>query len=140
LNVDRNCKNDMFHDYKCITLAYVMIFLKTASGWNLWWNLWLVVIYLTVSHFAKIENCLADFIFIWNDTVMYEVCYPNRILFSVLSSFFKLVFITTTKFCTFDSVSWHDVFDTTVSNNMYWWLPRENIGSFLWTYSGIIHK
>jgi len=26
---------------------------------------------------------------------MYGVCYPNRILFSILSSFFKLTFITT---------------------------------------------
>ena len=27
-----------------------------------------------MSHFAKNENCLADFIFIWNDTVVYGVC------------------------------------------------------------------
>ena len=33
--------------------------------------------------------------FFWNDTVMYGVWYPNMILFSILSSFFKLAFITT---------------------------------------------
>jgi hypothetical protein len=48
-----------------------------------------------VSHFAKNENCLADFILSWKDTVMYGVCYPNRILFPILSSLFKLTFITT---------------------------------------------
>jgi len=32
LNEDRNCKNGIFHEEKCITLAYVMTFLKTALG------------------------------------------------------------------------------------------------------------
>ena len=42
-------------------------------------------------------NCLAAFIFKWNDTVMYGVYYPGRILFSILSSFFKMTFITTSE-------------------------------------------
>ena len=42
--------------------------------------------------FEKILWCMG---YVRKDTVMYGVCYPNRILFSILASFFKLAFITT---------------------------------------------
>ena len=43
----------------------------------------------------KMKTVWQTLYFFLNDTVMYGVCYPNRILFSILSSFFKLAFITT---------------------------------------------